>query len=112
MKNRFFDEEGLPEDLYHDMDRDDEMYDEGEYPPDHHYHDPDRDDEIHVAIEMERREINQKVLFRTIRSLERSWWWRFSTQNYKTRTIRETYQQFQRLIALGEYRHVDYREDD
>lgn len=113
MSDRFYDDENFPEDLFSDMGEEgDETYDgadPAEAPDDYDY---ERErEEISRAIELERRQINQKVLFRTIRSLERSWLWRFRGEESKSKIIAETYARFQKMITDGDFETVEYAKE-
>ena len=105
MKNRFNsnDENNFPEDIFPSYSEDDgEEYGEG--------HDRELEaDEIAQAIELERLDLNQKILFRTVKMLEKSWFWRFRSEKTKRRMISESFLINQRLIVQGEFVRTDYQ---
>lgn len=109
MKNRFNFNDGdfgdFPEDLF----------DEGEgyedYPENYDNPHPESD-EVAQAIELEWRDLNQNILFNTIKSLENSWFWKFRSHASKMKMIEETYLLHQRLVALGDYQFTDYTKEE
>jgi hypothetical protein len=108
MKNRFNfnDEDNFPEDLFPGGGG--EFEDEGER-EEEPYEAYDREaDEIAQAIELERRDLNQKILFRTIKTLEKGLLWKFRSEAVRQKMISEAYIVNQRLITQGEYQYVDH----
>lgn len=103
MKNRF-DHDDFPEDMFPSD------YDEDDYDNDDDGEDRERY-EIAQAIELERRDLNQKILFATINSLEKSWLWRFRSEKQKRKIIAEEFLSNSRLIANGIFRFTDYDEE-
>jgi hypothetical protein len=116
MKNRFNfnDEDNFPDDLFPSYGGGDDAEEYGEDPGyDPYSEDRDREsDEIAQAIELERRDLNQKILFNTITALEKSWLWRFRSEKVKREMIRKAFLENQRLVSQGEFQIIDYTKED
>lgn len=50
-----------------------------------------------LHINLAHRDLDDRLLFKTIRMLEKSFWWRFYSQNKKLRLISRTYKTLKRL---------------
>lgn len=112
MKNRFNfnDENNFPDDMFPDYDGGDggEHGDTEDQSEEYYDHEAE---EIAAALELRRRELNQKILFRTIKSLEKSWFWRLRSAKYKANSISESFFAYQRLISHGESQFLDQTEE-
>lgn len=89
---RFFDEneDNMPDDLFSNSD---EYGDDEAYP---------RDD-IERAIALDHKDLNQKILFKTIKMLERTdEKWESRTLNSKMKLIQKTYRELLTLIEDSE----------
>jgi hypothetical protein len=109
MKNRFnFDDGDFSEDLFDEYEDggDGEEYGDDD-PRDYHDH---PGDEIAKAIELERKDLNHQILFETIKSLRKSWFWNFRSHKSQQKLIAETYLTYQRLIILGEFERIEYHD--
>ncbi len=121
MNNRFYGDNNFPEDLFSGMGNDEnEEFDDDDDDHPHHMHDPDEDfdpdyererEEVAEALELERRDLNQKILFETIGALEKSWLWRFRSTKTKLKMTTEAYYNNLDLIIRGEYRFMEYLKD-
>ena len=53
-----------------------------------------------IQLELVEVDLNQKLLFRSIKMLEKSWFWRFRRTQTKLKMIAEAYALFKQLVAL------------
>jgi hypothetical protein len=53
-----------------------------------------------LKLQLVQKELNYVVLLKTIRYLEKSWFWRFKSSSAKLNSIVETYQLFKALIDM------------
>jgi hypothetical protein len=50
-----------------------------------------------LHIELAHRDLDDRLLFKTIKMLEKSFWWKFYSQKKKIRLIARTYRSFKKL---------------
>ncbi len=105
MKNNRFnhnnDDDSLPEDIFSN---DDDSTDYGDEIEEAGYDEGG----IDQVMELDWRHLNQKILFRTIKSLQASWFWKFRSEKSKRRMIADAYYDNQQLIARGAFEFFDY----
>ena len=61
-----------------------------------------------IKLQIIQKELNYVVLAKTIRYLEKSWFWRFKSKKSKLNSIVETYQTFKALVDID---LVQYQEE-
>lgn len=83
---RFFNEEGMPDEFFYNEDSYEEF---GGDPP---------QDDIEKAIALDNKDLNQKILFKTIKMLEAEPRWHDKTLNAKLKLILKTYSHFLGII--------------
>lgn len=107
MKNRFNfnDDDNFSEEVFEDGESDEN------YDPSYDGYDQERD-EIAQTIELERRDLNSKILFDTIRTLEKSWLWRFRSEKVRNKMIAAAYRINQQLITQGEFQYIDHTREE
>ncbi len=64
-----------------------------------------------IKLQMVQKEINYAVLAKTIRYLEKSWFWRFKSKQKRLNLIVETYQVFKALIDIDISQDQDQEEE-
>lgn len=67
-----------------------------------------------IKLQIIQKELNFAILVKTIRYLEKSWFWRFKTMNTKLNLIVETYQTFKALadIDAAQYYQEEQKESE
>ena len=96
--DRYFDGDAFPEDFFPGTDGDEGH---GGF---------DGQDEIERTFELEEKELNQKILFRTVRALERSMPdWKFLGLKLQRKLIKQQFE-FNQALIMGD--DVDLDDDD
>jgi hypothetical protein len=91
--DRYFDGDAFPEDFFPGMDGTEGEEGHGSF---------EEQDEVERAFELEEKEINQRILFQTVKTLERSVaGWRYKDLKTQRQMIKEQFEFYQSLI-LGE----------
>jgi hypothetical protein len=78
--SRFSNEDEFPEDFFPGTEGEgDEEFDFG------------ADEQFMRTLELDERDLNSKILFKTIKGLEKSWFWRFKSPAKKLKMIKQAY---------------------
>lgn len=65
-----------------------------------------------IKLQLAQKELNYSVLNKSIKYLEKSWFWRFKSLKTKLNSIIETYQTFKALIDIDISKHQEEEEKD
>ena len=106
MKRFNYSDDDQDENLFYDTDDEDDDDEEVIVDPDE-YDDVMDKAFAEAQIELAERDLNRKLLMKTIKMLQGSWLWRFRSEAWKQKRIAETYQFLQSLVNQEEKNEED-----